>query len=280
VRSVVIFGAGELGGAIARQLAAADVASQIILVDEAGKVAEGKALDIRQAAPIDRYSTVVSGTSDETAAVGADAVIVADRATPPGSEWQDDGAVALVRRLAQFNETGLILCAGARQMDVMERAIREVGIARHRLVGSAPEALRSAIISMAALEARSAQPEISLTVVGRPPDQIIVPWDDASIAGRRAVDVLAPPAIARLDARLARLWPPGAMTLAAAATRFIVTAATRTHRTVSAFVARDDRTSDRIGMLPVTLSSTRIASVVAPTLSTRDRVRLETALHR
>jgi len=40
VRSIAILGAGELGGALARQLAAADVAARIVLVDSAGTVAE------------------------------------------------------------------------------------------------------------------------------------------------------------------------------------------------------------------------------------------------
>ncbi len=57
MRSIVILGAGELGGALARQLAAADVAAQITLIDSAGSVAAGKALDILQAAPVDGYST-------------------------------------------------------------------------------------------------------------------------------------------------------------------------------------------------------------------------------
>ena len=57
VATTVILGAGDLGGALARQLAAADVVSTVVLVDEAGSVAQGKALDIRQASPVDRYST-------------------------------------------------------------------------------------------------------------------------------------------------------------------------------------------------------------------------------
>jgi malate dehydrogenase len=281
VRSIVIIGAGELGGAVARQVAAADVTSRIVIVDDAGRVAEGKALDIRQSAPVDGYTTHVEGTTDESAVVGADIVIIADRFTN-NAEWSDDAGVALVRRVMYIHPKAVVLCAGARQMDVIERAVREGGVSRQRLFGSAPEALRSAVISMTALEADCSPTEVSLTVVGRPPSEMIVPWGDASIGGRRATDVLSPPAISRLDARLSRLWPPGPMTLASAATRLLREAVTRGRRSVCAFVAvaREEGGHGRVGMLPVIVTPAGIASVVAPTLSTRDRVRLETALQR
>ena len=281
MRSVVIVGAGELGGALARQVAAADITPRVTLVDDAGKVAEGKALDIRQAASVDGYSTHLIGTTDESAVVGASVIVVADRAST-NAEWQDDAGVTLVRRIAYLNPSAMILCAGAQQLLLVERGVREAGLDRQRLFGSAPEALRSAVVSMTALEAGCAPVDISLTVVGRPPAQSIVPWEDASIAGRRATDVLSPPAITRLDDRLPPLWPPGPFTLASAATRVLSAAARRNHHTVCAFVAvtREEGDRGRVGMLPVQLHAGGIAAVLTPTLSTRDRVRLDTALQR
>jgi malate dehydrogenase len=282
VRAIVILGAGELGGALARQLAAADIAARVRLIDDAGRIAEGKALDIQQAAPIDGYSTTVEGTTDESAVIGADALVIADRATAPGSEWQDDQGVALVRRVSRLNPSAMIVCAGARQLDVIDRATTEGGIARHRVVGSAPEALRAAIVSLTALEALCVPGDICLTVVGRPPHQTIVPWEDASIAGRPATDVLSPPAITRLDGRLPRLWPPGPLALAAAATTLLTAAATRRAQSISAFVSITARADARpvVGMLPIIVDASGVKAVQAPTLSTRDRVRLESALQR
>ncbi|HUE86678.1 MAG TPA: hypothetical protein VMO26_11445 [Vicinamibacterales bacterium] len=281
MRSVVIVGAGELGGALARQVAAADITPRVTLVDDAGRVAEGKALDIRQAAPVDGYSTHLIGTADESAVVGAGVVVIADRAAT-GVEWQDDAGVALVRRIAYLNPSAMILCAGAQHLPLVERAVREAGLDRLRLFGSAPEALRSAVVSMTVLEAGCTPVDVSLTVVGRPPNQSIVPWEDASIAGRRATDVLSPPAMTRLDRRLPRLWPPGPLTLASAATRVLSAAVRRNHHTVCAFVAvtREEGDRGRVGMLPVQLRANGIARVLTPTLSARDRVRLDTALQR
>jgi malate dehydrogenase len=286
VRSIVIAGAGELGGALARQLAAADFASRVVIVDEARSVAEGKALDIRQASPVERFSTAVAGTDDYSVAIGCDAVVIADCVTATAGagigEWRGDAGVGLLQRLAQLTPRALFLCAGADQLEIVERGVRELGLARARVLGSAPEALRAAIISMTALEAGCSPSEISLSVVGRPPAQIIVPWEDASIGGRRATEVLSPPAITRLDARLSRLWPPGPLTLASAATRLLRAAATRANRSVSVFVAvsREEGDRGRVAMLPVTVAGAAVAAVLTPTLSVRDRVRLDTVLRR
>ena len=52
VSTIAIIGAGELGGALAYRLARDDWAARILLVDDQGSVAAGKALDIMQAAPL------------------------------------------------------------------------------------------------------------------------------------------------------------------------------------------------------------------------------------
>jgi malate dehydrogenase len=68
VEDIAIIGAGVLGGVLTHALARLDLAASIRLIDDAGRVAEGKALDIMQAAPIEGFSTRVSGSSDLAAA--------------------------------------------------------------------------------------------------------------------------------------------------------------------------------------------------------------------
>lgn len=277
---MVILGAGEIGGAFARQLAATDLVSRIVLVDDLGTIAAGKALDVAQSGPVDRYHTVMAGTNDVAAVVGAAMIVIADRAGQPGGEWQDEAGLALLKRVAGLNQSAPLLCAGAAQAGLVERGVNELGIPRTRLFGTAAEALRSAVTAITALEANAAPSDISLSVLGRPPHQVIVPWDEAAIGGRTIPRVLSAAQLARLDARVARLWPPGPYALAAAATRIIRTAITRSPRLHMALVAvtRDEGTPGRSSMMPVTLQPSGIATVVAPALSTRDRVRYETTL--
>ena len=282
MRLIVILGAGELGGSLARQLAVRHVASRIVIVDEARTVAEGKALDIRQASPVDGYTAEVIGSNDESTVVGADAIVLADRATGPGGEWQGDQGLALVKRVAYLNRTAVVICAGAAQMDIVENTVREGALTRARVLGSAAEGLRSAVMAMTALEAGCSPNEISLTIVGRPPNQIIVPWDEVAIGGRRATVVLSASSIARLDTRLSRLWPPGPLTLAAAAARLLAVASRRGREGFSVFVttSREEGDGGRVAMLPATVGPGGVVQLLAPTLSTRDRVRLDTVLRR
>jgi malate dehydrogenase len=279
VSTAVILGAGDIGGALARQLAAIDLVSRIVIVDDLANIAAGKALDVAQSAPVDRYHTVMAGTADVAAVVGAAVIFLADTAQP-AAEWKDEAGLALVKRVAGLNQRAPIVCAGIAPAGVIEKAVNEAGISRLRVFGSAPEALRSAVIAIVALESNAAPADISLSVLGRAPGQIIVPWDEAAIAGRIATQVLSAAQLARLDARIARLWPPGPYSLASAATRLMRTALTKAPRIHAALVAvnRDEGMPGRSAMMPVTLRPEGIASLVPPSLSTRDRVRFETAM--
>ena len=277
--TVVILSAGDIGGATARQLAATDLVSRIVLVDDLAGVASGKALDVAQSAPVDGYHTALAGSNDVAAVVGAAVVVIADRAAG-SAEWQGDEALALLKRVAGLNQAAPLLCAGASQAGLIEKLVTEAGVSRARVFGSAPEALRSAVVAITALEANAAPVDVSLSVLGKPPHQVIVPWDEAAISGRSATHVLSAAQLARLDARIARLWPPGPYALAAAATHLIRSALTRSPRVHAAMVAavRDDGAPGRAAMMPVTLNTTGIATLVEPALSTRDRVRFDTAM--
>jgi len=286
VSTVVILGAGEIAGALARQLAALDLVSRITLVDDLAGVAAGKALDVAQSGPVDRYHTALSGTNDVAAVVGAQAIVFADRAQdlktsgPQDLEWHGENGLALLSRVAGLNQVAPIICAGARQTALIAAAVNEAGLPRLRVFGSAPEALRSAVVAITALEAGAAPVDISLSVLGRPPQQVIVPWDEAAISGRSATHVLSAAQLARLDARIARLWPPGPYALASAAAAMLRSALTRSPRVHAAMVAvaRGEGAPGSAAMMPVTLQPAGIATLVAPALSARDRVRFDTTM--
>src|SRR3954453_12484998 len=79
MQQVAILGAGELGGAVAHALARRDLVRSIVIVDESGRVAAGKALDIAQAAPVEQFATELSGSTDVSVAAGATLIVLADR---------------------------------------------------------------------------------------------------------------------------------------------------------------------------------------------------------
>jgi len=119
---VSIVGAGTLGGALAQTIAARDRVRSIRLVDEAADVAAGKALDIRQSAPLDGFGTRITAHGDIAAAAGADVVLLAGPAAAPDTDWTDDAGLALLDRLGAGRSGAIILCAGASHRRLVERA--------------------------------------------------------------------------------------------------------------------------------------------------------------
>ncbi len=74
---ITVVGAGNVGATCADVLAYREIANEIVLVDIKEGVAEGKALDIWQKAPINQYdSRTVGSTNDYTKTEGSDVVVI------------------------------------------------------------------------------------------------------------------------------------------------------------------------------------------------------------
>ena len=279
MREVAIIGAGDIGGATAHLLARRDLARSIRLVDEAGSVAAGKALDIAQAAPIEGFATRLSAASDVSTAAGASVIVVADRVV--GGEWRGDEGAQLAKRLAQMAPSAILLFAGAAQREVVDRAVRELHVDRRRILGSAPEALASGARALIALAADHSPRDVALSLVGNPPDHTVIIWERATIGGVALTSRLTEPARRQLSARIAASWPPGPYALAAAATAAIEVIARRTRRTLTCFVGPDTSagTGRRAAALPVRLGASGIVDVEMPELSVAERVALDGAMN-
>jgi len=277
--TVCIIGAGELGGAVAHALARGGHASRIVIVDDAAGVAAGKSLDIQQSGAIEGFHSRLEGTSDQTRTVGAAVCVIADRSGRSSTEWQGDEGLAMLTRLVPHLGDAPIVFAGASQSALVFSAAREAHIARTRLLGSAPEALIAAVKSMVAMEAQCSPSEIGLTVLGVPPKSV-VPWSDASIGGYALERVLTQVQLARIESRLAPLWPPGPHALGQAAARVVGAILASSQRTFNVLTVLDGEFGTRhvAGVLPVTLSGRGIATTRVPALNPRERVRVENAL--
>jgi len=278
MQEVAIVGAGELGGALAHVLARREATRTIRLIDDKGRVAEGKALDIAQAAPVEGFATQLSGSTDWATGAGARVIVVADRFGR--GEWSGDEGLQLVGQLARSAPAAVILCAGATQRELVDRAVRELRIGRMRLFGSAPEALAGGARALVALAANGSPRDVSLSVLGIPPSHTVIPWEDATLAGFALTRILDEPSRRRIASRIAALWPPGPYALATAAALAIDAIAGRTRRLVSSFVAPDTSAGvqSRTAAMPVRLGPAGIVDVISPTLSVVERVALENAM--
>jgi len=86
---IALIGAGQIGGTLAH-LAALKELGDVILFDIAEGTPQGKALDIAESAPVDKFDAVLKGTNDYADIAGADVCIVtAGVARKPGMSRDD-----------------------------------------------------------------------------------------------------------------------------------------------------------------------------------------------
>jgi len=277
---VAIIGAGEIGGAVARALAARARVDVVRLVDEKGSVAVGKALDLKQSGPISGSDTRIEGANDVAAASGASAIVLADAAD--AGEWTGEAGLALLRRLARSGclARAVLICAGAGHRVLMQQAFDELGLVRRHVIGSAPESLASTARAVVAVEAGVTSNQVALTVLGRPPDRIAIPWNDASIGGHSVSTILSPPEVSRIERRVRGLWPPGPNALGTAAALFCEAVACGSRRIFSAFVSldRDNGTKAPVCAWPVVIGPSGLERVTSPVLTGRDKVVVDEVL--
>ncbi len=278
MRHIAILGGGELGGAVAHTLARRDIARRIDVIDERGTVAAGKALDIAQAAPVEGFATELSGSPDMSAVAGADVIVIADRFG--AGEWTGDEGFALLRRITQMARDAIVVCAGTAGRELVDRAVRDVKMPRARVIGSAPEALAGAARAMVALTLNGSATDVSLSVMGIPPGQIVIPWGDANAGGLALTRQLDEPTRRRLAATITALWPPGPFALAAAAGHVVAAIDGRSRRLACCFVAPEsvDAARARTCAMPVRLGPAGIASVLRPALTIVEQVALDNAI--
>ena len=76
MKKVTVIGSGNVGATVANVLAHKDVVNDIVLLDIQGDMAKGKALDMWQQAPVDYYSTRITGTDDYAKTANSDIVVI------------------------------------------------------------------------------------------------------------------------------------------------------------------------------------------------------------
>ena len=271
---IAIIGAGPIGGAVAHKLAARGRVTQIRLIDSAGSIAQGKALDILQSGPVENFNASVTGTDSLHAAAGAQVVVLADSAAGDG-EYSGDAALALVRRLQGAGVDAPLVFAGASPREAMKRTIGELHVAPARAIGAAPLALESALRALCGVIADTSGVEVSLSVVGVPPKHAVIAWEEATVSGQPLTSVIGAHEIAALAARVTGLWPPGPYALGSATARIVEALCDGSRRRYSCFV---ETGKGRVVAMPVELEPGGVRRIIEPALTRLERTALDNAM--
>jgi malate dehydrogenase len=272
---VAIVGAGPIGAATAHRLACRDSVRHVRFVDASVDAASGKALDIQQAGPVENFNTRLSAAADLLAAAAADVIVVADRIVE--GEWRDGDGRHLVATLARAGTKAPIVFAGPSQFALMEHAYAEFGVAAHRLVGTAPSALASAVQMLAGVEMDAAAADV--TVVGRPPS-FVVGWTSATADGSLVSERVPAHRLLAISNALPRLWPPGPDAIGAATARIVdaIIHGARHHLPALTILDGELGARGKAVMLPLELGRLRVLAHALPSLSPQERTEMVNGL--
>jgi malate dehydrogenase len=142
---VTVVGAGNVGATCADVLAYREVAEEIVLVDIKEGIAEGKALDIWQKAPINQYdSRTVGSTNDYSKTANSDVVVITSGLPRKPGMTRDDlietnaGIVkSVTENIIKYSPNAIIIVV-SNPLDVMTyQAHLTSGLPRTKVIGMA-----------------------------------------------------------------------------------------------------------------------------------------------
>ncbi|MEX2593692.1 MAG: malate dehydrogenase [Anditalea sp.] len=142
---VTVVGAGNVGATCADVLAYKEIAEEIVLVDIKEGVAEGKALDIWQKAPINSYdSRTIGSTNDYTKTANSDVVVITSGLPRKPGMTRDDlietnaGIVKSVTENVVKHSPDAIIIIVSNPLDVMTyQAHITSQFSRNKIIGMA-----------------------------------------------------------------------------------------------------------------------------------------------
>ena len=142
---VTVVGAGNVGATCADVLAYREVAEEIVLIDIKEGIAEGKALDIWQKAPINQYdSRTVGSTNDYSKTANSDVVVITSGLPRKPGMTRDDlietnaGIVkSVTENIIKYSPNAIIIVV-SNPLDVMTyQAHLTSGLPRTKIMGMA-----------------------------------------------------------------------------------------------------------------------------------------------
>jgi malate dehydrogenase len=268
---VAILGAGPIGATTAHRLAQRGRVRSIVLIDESADAAAGKALDIRQSGPVERFDADIQTSTNVLAAVGASVIVVADQIER--GAWREEAGRAVLAQLGRAGARAPLVFAAPSHINLIETAYRELSVPAARLLGTAASAMLGAARALAAMELNLCG--VDLGVVGRPPE-LTVAWSSATVQGTLVTERVPPHRLLAVSQNLRRLWPPGPYAVGSATAAAVEALLHGSRRQEYGMTVIDGELGvrGRAVLLPVQLGRLRVIAHALPSLSPQERTEL------
>lgn len=210
---VTVVGAGNVGGTTAQRLAEKDL-YDVVLVDIAEGVPQGKALDISQAGPVCGYNTRVVGSNEYTETAGSSiAVITSGMPRKPGMSRDELLATnakivkSVVSELVSRSPS-IILILVTNPLDAMVHVARSVsGLPKSRIIGMAGVLDSARMRTFIAAELNVPVTDVQAMVLGGHGDTMVPLPRYTTVKGRSVSEVMSKE---KLDAIVKRTRDGGA----------------------------------------------------------------------
>ncbi len=186
---IALIGAGQIGGTLAH-LAALKELGDVVLFDIAEGIPQGKALDIAESGPAEKFDAAVSGTNDYADIAGADVCIVtAGVPRKPGMSRDDLLGINLkvmksVGEGIKANAPDAFVICITNPLDAMVWALREYsGLPHEKVVGMAGVLNSARFRHFLSLEFGVSMKDVSAFVLGGHGDTMVPLTRYSTVAG-------------------------------------------------------------------------------------------------
>ena len=191
-----LIGAGQIGGTLAHLIALKDLAD-VVLFDVASGLAKGKALDIAQSSPVNRFNINLVGTDNYEDTRNSDVIIItAGVPRKPGMTRDDLLGINLkiIKQVAEgikkTSPNAFVICI-TNPLDVIVMALQKYsGLPKNKVVGMAGILDSSRFIYFLSEELKVPVKNINSFVLGGHGDTMVAMLNHTIINGKKVEDLI------------------------------------------------------------------------------------------
>ena len=195
-KKVTVVGAGNVGGTVAHRLAEKELCD-VVLVDIIEGVPQGKALDLSEAAPIEKHDAHIIGTNEYEASEESDIVIITAGITRKPGMSRDDllatnsGIIRSVTAEVTRFSPDAVLIVVSNPLDAMCHVAYEAsGFPRNRVVGMAGVLDSARFRAFIAMELKVSVENVHASVLGGHGDTMVPLPRYSTVAGIPITELL------------------------------------------------------------------------------------------
>ncbi|NTW49041.1 MAG: malate dehydrogenase [Chlorobiales bacterium] len=187
---ITVIGAGNVGATAAQRIIEKQLANEVVLVDVAEGIPQGKALDMYESAPVEIFDTKIIGTNTYEETANSDIILItAGRPRKPGMSREDLLAMnaEIVKQVTEQSASkspNAIIIVVSNPLDVMTYvAYVRSGFPKERVIGMAGVLDTARFRTFIAMELNVSVQDVSALVLGGHGDSMVPVVKYTTVAG-------------------------------------------------------------------------------------------------